>query len=429
MRRRSPSRSESVKTAHLLECIFSARTQCARVYSTIGLRQLHLFSGQISLSAFAGKVFERRGHSESHLRVSHLCTGHFFLTLFSNTWKSEMFLNHTAHTGSCSQAWYQLPTGYESNVELVLLGNADNSLSIGGDEEDEDLQDAQLVQGLPWAGECKAVQLCKQFKEQLNWLQKGTIRILFKFYWIWFRTSLVIGWIKDTKPHTSNGNNSKLWLGRAKSGRHCCLSGHESHSFADDLRIQKHWEKRRGELQSTARRLVVRTQFRIRSGTGSTTTLLCARSYGRDDTERRQAHEVNKYSSSLEMKFNIIIFVLKDKPKNLNHTQWNWDRIWTYHTQITLDSKASTENYEIRVATWMDTRNCTATKSQPSMATQFFVAEGEDQRSRWEVSTYNNEVAPFTSHDLFRNTSESTESRKTVGYRNNYTRWNLTRSS
>ena len=105
------------------------------------------------------------------------------------------------------------------------------------------------------------------------------------------------------------------------------------------------------------------------------------------------------------MKFNITIFVLKDKRKNLNHTQWNWDSIWTYHTRIRLHSKASSENYEIRVATWVETRNCTATKSKLSMATQFFVAEGEDQ----SVPKYKRV------HRI----------QKIVGYRNNCTGWNL----
>ena len=60
-----------------------------------------------------------------------------------------MFLHRCAHTGSGSLARYQPPTGHEPNVQFVLPGNADNSMSVVGDEEDEDLQNAQLVQALP----------------------------------------------------------------------------------------------------------------------------------------------------------------------------------------------------------------------------------------------------------------------------------------
>ena len=51
---------------------------------------------------------------------------------------------------------------------------------------------------------------------------------------------------------------------------------------------------------------------------------------------------------------------------------------WIQRTRLCFGTDwSSTENYEIRVATWMETRNCTATKSKLSMATQFFVAESD----------------------------------------------------
>ena len=339
-----------------------------------------------------------------------------------------MFFNHTAHTGSCSQARYQLPTGYESNVELVLLGNADNSLSIGGDEENEELHDAQLVQVYLEQVNAKPSNSASSSRNNSIGCKKERSEFSSKFtesdsQHLWSSDESRIR--SPTFPvGTIRNCGSRVSKDRAKSGRHCCLSGHESHSCADDFWIQKHWEKRRGELQSTASRLCVRTHFQIRSGTGSTSTLFCARSNGKDDT-----------GDATLMRW--ILFQFRNEVQHYHlRAEGQAEESQQYPVELKQNLDLSHSDNTRLESFFGELRNTSGhVEWRPEIVRQqnqnrqwrhnSFVAEGQDQRSQGEVSTKSNEVAHFTSHDLFRNRSESIESRKIVGYRNNYTRRKL----